>query len=61
MYTIPDVDSVWAASDGSRIVTVVEVKKRGRGYYVVTDDGRFRLKDFLKQDLVLIRGSASNA
>jgi len=54
MNPIPEVNSVWSKKDNSGMVVVNEVKKRGRGYYVVTSEGRYRLKDFNKLELVLV-------
>lgn len=51
MNPIPEVNSVWYKDDNSGTIVVNEVKKRGRGYYVVTSEGRYRLKDFNKLPL----------
>lgn len=43
---IPQVGSKWQIEN--RVVEVTSVKKRGRGYRVVTDAAYYRLRDFLK-------------
>lgn len=43
-----DIDNKLATLEEPRTVTVELVTKRGRGYQVHTELGRFRLKDFLK-------------
>lgn len=49
----PEIGSVWKIS-GEVVETVIEVRKRGRGYQVVTDNqsglpkATYRLRDFTK-------------
>lgn len=50
---IPQVGSKWAVNmagdiNAQRLETVSAVRKRGRGYQVVTDVCVYRLRDFLK-------------
>lgn len=58
--TIPAVGSRWATSEGDWVVVVEEVNKRGRGYNLTVSYGPdgprqfFRLKDFLRQDFILV-------
>lgn len=43
-----DVDNKFAALEAPVLAHVELVTKRGRGYQVHTEFGKFRLKDFLK-------------
>lgn len=46
MTDLPEVGSVWKMKSADDYVKVLDVKKRGRGYQLVTSFGIWRLKDF---------------